>query len=160
MGLTHTTNDTCQKPGQVRPSVLADQVSRRTICSLGQPQQSHSAVRQGKRVSDRTMVGPEPPCGLRSTQPPNDAVTWKRRSKDLPPHDSCQHQLGLDARELSPLPTRMKCFLLASPSIAPGDRLLGCKRAAGRRHCTVPGWVLRIQHILIRRVMKQTVDDD
>ena len=89
-------------------------------------QQSPSAAPSG-RVSDRTMVGPEPPCGLRSTQPPNPAVPWTEdHSSSLPPQHSTHHAKGLDARELPSLPPRVKHFLLTSPSIepAPGARAL------------------------------------
>ena len=42
-----------------------DQVSRGTVCSLGQPNKAIAPPASG-RVSDRTMVGHDHPCGLRS----------------------------------------------------------------------------------------------
>ena len=43
---------------------VAGQVSRGTICSLGQPNKAIVPPAKGGRVSDRTMVGQWPPSGL------------------------------------------------------------------------------------------------
>jgi hypothetical protein len=106
-------------PGRVRPRRQAPSLTGHHMLPRT-TQQSHSAVRHGERVSDRTMVGHDHPCGWCSLSRRTGQRRGVKTIHHLPPPRPCQYQPGLDARELPPsLPPEVKYFLLTSPSIEP-----------------------------------------
>ena len=73
-------------PGRVRPRRQAPSLTGHHMLPRT-TQQSHSAVRHGERVSDRTMVGHDHPCGCCSAQ-------WANRNNDAEGRRSttCRHR--------------------------------------------------------------------